>query len=119
MSKEGEGHDKGHGEGHDKKETVGQKAWNTAGTVLVVGLAVVVICYLVGGLLQPTASGLQTVREGMRALNLQLMRLPNDIRDFVVSLVQIALPPVLLFLLVGILMDWLNKKDKKGGDGHP
>ncbi len=75
------------------------KTWAAVGTVLSIMLAVVVMFWIIGMLLNPTASGLQQIVAGFKQVNQALFGFKYESNLLIINLIQIVVLPALLFVL--------------------
>jgi hypothetical protein len=76
------------------------KTWTAVGATLSIMLGVVVLLWIIGALLNPAASGIEQIVTGLKAVNRALFGFKYESNLFLITVIQVAVLPVLLFLLI-------------------
>lgn len=75
------------------------KTWAAVGTVLSIMLAVVVMFWIIGALLNPTASGLQQIADGLKLVNKAIYGVRGESNLLLINLFQFVVLPAILFVV--------------------
>lgn len=79
------------------------KFWEAVGTVVAVGLGILVILFVIGAFLGVGGGALQTVNQGLQFVNQQLRIFGFQSHDTITSIFQIVIPVVLIYFVLKFL----------------
>lgn len=85
---------------HAKEGNASSKTWYAVGITASVMIGVVVLLWIIGALLSPTANGLQQIVVGLKQVNQALFGFKLESNLLIINFVQIVVLPVALFLLI-------------------
>ena len=69
-------------------ESASSKTWTAVGVTLSIMLAVVVLLWIIGALLNPTASALEQIVTGLKAVNKALFGFKYESNQLIINLIQ-------------------------------